>query len=62
MTDIHDLNKDSPAVGTNDPGPALDEAGKAHRRVERAADKAADRANERQRKDDPGEFSNIGPI
>lgn len=34
----------------------------AHRRVEREADKAAERGKERQRKDDQGEFSNVGPV
>lgn len=62
MTDIHDLNKDTPAVGTKDRGPATDEAEQEHRRVEREANKAAERGLKRQEKDDLGEFSNVGPV
>ncbi len=62
MTDIHDLNKDTPAVGKNEGQVITDDAARAHRRVEREANKAAERGNERQRKDDPGEFSNVGPV
>lgn len=62
MTDIHDLNKDTPAVGKNEGRAVTDDAAQAHRRVEREANKAAERGNERQRKDDPDEFSNIGPV
>lgn len=60
MTDIHDLNKDTQATSTS--GPDTDEAGQAHRRVEREANKAAERGRERQKKDDPGEFSNVGSV
>jgi hypothetical protein len=62
MTDIHDVNKDTPAVGKNEGGAVTDDAAKAHRRVEREANKAAERGIERQQKDDPGEFSNVGPV
>ncbi len=62
MTDIQDLNKDTPAVDTNDRRSGSDEAEQAHRRVEREANKAAERGRERQKKDDPGEFSNVGPV
>lgn len=62
MTDIHDLNKDTPAAGKNEGRAVTDEAAQAHRRVEREANKAAERGKERQQKDDPGEFSNVGPV
>jgi hypothetical protein len=62
MTDLRELNKDTPAVGKNDPGSASDDAARSHRRVEREADKAAERGMDRQQKDDEGEFSNVGPV
>jgi hypothetical protein len=62
MTDLSELNKDTPAVGKNDPGSATDDAAQAHRRVEREADKAAERGKDRQRSNDEGEFSNVGPV
>ena len=60
MTDLRELNKDTPAVGKNDT--ATDDVAKSHRRVEREADRAAERGKDRQQKDDSGEFSNIGPV
>lgn len=62
MTDLHELNKDTPAAGKNEPGSASDDPAQTHRRVERQADKLAERGNERQRDDDSGEFSNVGPV
>ena len=63
MTDIHDLNKDTPAVGANDRQSGTETAEQAaHRRVEHEADKAAERGRERQKEDDSGEFSNVGPV
>jgi hypothetical protein len=62
MTDLGDLNKDTRAVGNNDPGSATDDAAQAHRRLEHEANKAAERGKDRQRRDDEGEFSNIGPV
>jgi hypothetical protein len=51
MTDLSELNKDTPAVGNDNRGTATDEV-EAHRRVEREADKAAERGKDRQRSDD----------
>jgi hypothetical protein len=62
MTDLSELNKDTPAVGTDDRGPATDDATQAHRRVEREANKAAERGKDLQRTNDQGEFSNVGPV
>ena len=62
MTDLRDLNKDTPAVEKNDPGSATDDAAQSHRRMEHLADKAAERGRDRQQKDDTGEFSNIAPV
>jgi hypothetical protein len=62
MTDLSELNKDTPAVGKKDTGSATDDAARSHRRVEREADKAAERGKDRQQKDDLGEFSNIAPV
>jgi hypothetical protein len=62
MTDLRELNQDTPAVGTHDSGSESEDAARSHRRVEREADKAAERAKDRQHKDDSGEFSNIGPV
>lgn len=62
MTDLRELNKDTPAVGKNDPGQATDDAAQSHRRMEREADKAAERGKDRQQKNDSGEFSNIGSV
>ena len=62
MTDLSELNKDTPAVEKNGPGSATDDAAQAHRRVEREADKAAERGKDRQQKNDSGEFSNVGPV
>jgi hypothetical protein len=59
MTDLSELNKDTPAVGTDDRGPVTDDATQAHRRVEREADKAAERGKDRQKTNDQGEFSNM---
>jgi hypothetical protein len=61
MTDLRELNKDTPAAGKNDPGSASDDAAQSHRRVERETDKAAERGKDRQQKNDSGEFSNVGP-
>lgn len=63
MADIHDLNKDTPTAGANDRRPGTNETEQAlHRRAEHEADKAAERGRKRQKKDDPGEFSNVGPV
>lgn len=62
MTDIHDLNKNTPAPTPAERGAASNEAEKAHQRVEREANKAAERGINRERKDEPGEFSNVGPV
>ena len=62
MTDLRELNKDTPATGKNGPGSASDDPAQTHRRVEREADKAAERGIDRQRNDDEGEFSNLGPV
>lgn len=62
MTDLRELNKDTPAAGKNDPGSATDDAAQLHRRVEHEADKAAERGRDRQQKDDADEFSNVGPV
>jgi hypothetical protein len=62
MTDLSELNKDTPAVGTDNRGPVTDDAAQAHRRVEHEANKAAERGRDRQQKDDLGEFSNVGPV
>jgi hypothetical protein len=61
MTDLSDLNKDTPAKQNDTVSPHTEEE-LAHRRVEREAMKGAKRAEERQHKDDSGEFSNIGPV
>ena len=60
MTDMHDLNKNTPATTPTEH--ATSEAEKAHQRVERDANKAAERGINRERKDEPGEFSNVGPV
>ncbi len=60
MTDIHDLNKNTPATTPTER--VTSDAEKAHQRVEREANKAAERGMNRERKDDEGEFSNIGPV
>ncbi|MHB1857835.1 MAG: hypothetical protein ACYDBH_03325 [Acidobacteriaceae bacterium] len=62
MTDLHDLNKNTPATTLAERGTASNEAEKAHQRVEREANKAAERGINRERKEEPGEFSNIGPV
>jgi hypothetical protein len=62
MTDLRELNKDTPAEGKNNSGSASNDPAQTHRRLEREADKLADRGNERQRDDDQGEFSNIAPV
>jgi hypothetical protein len=62
MTDLHELNKDTPTEGKNDPGSASNDPAQTHRRLEREADKLANRGNERQRNDDQDEFSNVGPV
>lgn len=62
MTDIHDLNKNTPVPTPAERGAASSEAEKAHQRVEREANKAAERGINRERKDEPGEFSNVGPV
>ena len=62
MTDLHDLNKDTPAEGKNTAESASNDPAQAHRRLEHEADKLANRGKERQHKDDQGEFSNIGPV
>ncbi|MGC1871771.1 MAG: hypothetical protein WA700_12495 [Acidobacteriaceae bacterium] len=62
MTDLRELNKDTPAEGKKDPGSAADDAARSHRRVEREANKAAERGIDREQKDDSGEFSNVGPV
>lgn len=62
MTDLRELNKDTPAVGTDDRGTTTDNATQAHRRMERGADKAAERGKDRQGRDDADEFSNIAPV
>ncbi len=63
MAEILDLNRNTPMK----PLDATVEGEKkeslqAHRRVEREADKAAERGKERQRQNDQGEFSNVGPV
>jgi hypothetical protein len=62
MTDLSELNKNTPAVGTDDRGTTTDNATQAHRRMEREADKAAERGKDRERSDDPGEFDKVGPV
>lgn len=62
MTDLSELNKNTPAVGKDDRGTTTEDATQAHRRIEREADKAAERGKDRQRKDDSDEFSNIAPV
>lgn len=62
MTDLGELNKDTPAEGKNSAGSASNDPAQAHRRLEHEADKLADRGNERQRNDDQSEFSNVGPV
>ena len=63
MAEILDLNRNTPTkpLDTN-VEPEDKESAQAHRRVEREADKIAERGKERQRNDDPGEFSNVGPV
>jgi hypothetical protein len=62
MTDLRELNKDTPAEEKNIPGSASNDSAQTHHRLEREADKLANRGNERQRDDDSDEFSNIGPV
>ena len=62
MADIHDLNENTPAKTPAGSGTESGEAEQAHRRMEREAMKGAKRAEEREHKDDSGEFSNIGPV
>ncbi|HZC42834.1 MAG TPA: hypothetical protein VE195_01585 [Acidobacteriaceae bacterium] len=62
MTDLSELNKDTPAVEKNNPGSPTEDAAQSHHRVEREAEKAAERWKDRERKDDSDEFSNIGPV
>ena len=63
ITDLSDLNKNTPATPTGTPS---DEHEKelTHRRVEHEAMKAAKRAGERENRDEKGndEFKNIGPV
>ncbi len=63
MAEILDLNRNTPTKPLDTDLEHEDrEAAQAHRRVEREADKIAERGKERQRNDDPGEFSNVGPV
>ena len=63
MAEILDLNRNTPTKPLDTDIEREDkEAAQAHRRVEREADKIAERGKERQRNDDPGEFSNVGPV
>jgi hypothetical protein len=62
MTDLHELNKDTPAKEKDTAGSASNDSAQTHRRLEHEADKLANRGNERQRNEDQGEFSNIAPV
>jgi len=63
MAEILDLNRNTPMKPLDATVEREDkESAQSHRRVEREADKAAERGKERQRNDDPGEFSNVGPV
>ena len=61
MADIHDLNENTPAKTPAGSGTKSSEAEQTHRRVEHEATKLAERGKEREKKEDPEEFSNIGP-
>jgi hypothetical protein len=63
MTDLGDLNKDTPRA-QNDTVDSQHEADLAHRRMEREAMKGAQRAGKREYEDEKGndEFKNIGPV
>lgn len=59
ITDLKDLNKNTPAVTPRPDGTAAEAE---HNRLEREADKMAGRARDRQVKDEAGgDFHNIGP-
>lgn len=63
MAEILDLNRNTPMKPLDTTvEPEGNDSAQAHRRVEREADKMAERGKERQKKDDPGEFSNVGPV
>jgi hypothetical protein len=63
MTDLSDLNKNTPAK-QSETVESQREAELAHRRMEREAMKGAKRAGEREHEDEKGndEFKNIGPV
>ena len=63
MAEILDLNRNTPMKPLDATVEGKEkESLQAHRRVEREADKAAERGKERQRQNDQGEFSNVGPV
>jgi hypothetical protein len=63
MAEILDLNRNTPMKPLDATVEGEEkESLQAHRRVEREADKAAERGKERQRQNDQGEFSNVGPV
>lgn len=63
MAETLDLNRNTPANPLDRKAESQDkQAAQAHRRLEREADKIAERGKERQRNNDPGEFSNVGPV
>ena len=62
MTDLKDLNKNTPATQPTAGRTAAVEAEKAHRRIENEANKDGQRGMKRQKEEDQGEFSNIGPV
>ncbi len=63
MAEILDLNRNTPMKPLDATVEGEEkESLQAHRSVEREADKAAERGKERQRQNDQGEFSNVGPV
>ena len=63
MAEILDLNRNAPMKPLDATVEGEEkESTQAHRGVEREADKAAERGKERQRQNDQGEFSNVGPV
>ena len=63
MAETLDLNRNTPIKPRDTTVESEDkESAQSHRRVEREADKAAERGKERQRNEEPGEFSNVGPV
>ena len=60
MAGVPDETKNVPDNQLDKNEPLGDDA--AHRRLEHDADRAAKRAGERMKRDDAGEFSNIGSV